>query len=77
MGGSSKPRGPSQAEIDAERSRAAEIERMRMDNEMMQRTGAERLAAMLRVRGGSRALLSEARINPEQGVTTLGQSPKV
>lgn len=37
-------------------------------------TGAEERAARRRMRRGGRALLSEARLNPEQGVSTLGQT---
>ena len=36
--------------------------------------GAEDRAARRRMRRGGRALLSEARLNPEQGVSTLGQT---
>jgi hypothetical protein len=35
---------------------------------------AEDKSARRRARRGGRALLSESRLNPEQGVTTLGQS---
>ena len=35
---------------------------------------AEDQAARRRARRGARALLSESRLNPEQGVTTLGQT---
>jgi hypothetical protein len=35
---------------------------------------AEGTAARRRARRGARALLSESRLNPEQGVSTLGQS---
>lgn len=38
------------------------------------REGAEERAARRRMRRGGRALLSEARLNPEQGVSTLGQT---
>lgn len=34
--------------------------------------GAEDRAARRRARRGARALLSESRLNPEQGVSTLG-----
>lgn len=37
-------------------------------------TEAEDRAARRRARRGGRALLSEARISPEEGVSTLGQS---
>lgn len=36
--------------------------------------GSEERAARRRMRRGGRALLSEARLNPEQGVSTLGQT---
>jgi hypothetical protein len=35
---------------------------------------AEGTAARRRARRGGRALLSESRLNPEEGVSTLGQS---
>jgi hypothetical protein len=54
-----------------------ELERMRVENETMQRGAGERLASMMKLRRGSRALLSDARLNPEQGVATLGASPEV
>ena len=74
MGGRS---GPSREEKRQMEEQQAELARMRLENETMARTNAERLAGMMNVRGGNRALLSEARINPEQGITTLGQSPRV
>jgi len=54
-----------------------ELERMRIENESGMRSMGERLAAARKVRGGSRSLLSDARLNPEQGVATLGASPEV
>lgn len=54
-----------------------ENERMRVQNEEQRREEAERLAARrsARLRGGSRMLLSEARLTPETGLqTTLGSS---
>lgn len=36
--------------------------------------GEERAARRRVRRGGQRALLSEARLNPEQGISTLGQT---
>lgn len=38
------------------------------------RESGEERAARRRVRRGGRALLSDARLNPEQGVSTLGQT---
>ncbi len=55
----------------------AENERMRVQNEEQRREEAERLAARrsARLRGGSRLLLSEARLTPETGLQqTLGSS---
>ena len=54
-----------------------EQDRLKRENEAMMRTSGEQGAAMLRARRGSRALLSDARLNPEQGVATLGASPEV
>ena len=53
-----------------------ENERMKMEAEEERRELAERAAARgsARLRGGSRMLLSEARVNPEEGVTTLGST---
>ena len=62
---------------------SAQLEEQRRENERLkkqaeeerrdlgERSAASRLA---RKRGGSRMLLSEARIAPEEGVTTLGAS---
>lgn len=55
----------------------AETERMRVQNEEQRREEAEKLAARrsARLRGGSRMLLSEARLTPETGLQqTLGSS---
>lgn len=54
-----------------------ENERMRAQNEEQRREEAEKLAARrsARLRGGSRMLLSEARLTPETGLQqTLGSS---
>jgi len=53
-----------------------ENERMKMEAEEERRELAERAAsrASARLRGGSRMLLSEARVSPEEGVTTLGST---
>lgn len=45
-----------------------------MDSTAAREAGEERAARRRVRRGGQRALLSEARINPEQGVSTLGQT---
>jgi hypothetical protein len=55
----------------------AENERMRVQNEEQRRMEAEKLAGRrsARLRGGSRLLLSEARLTPETGLQqTLGSS---
>lgn len=61
----------------------AQLEEQRKENERLKKQAederrdlGERSAAsrMARQRGGSRMLLSEARIAPEEGVTTLGAS---
>lgn len=53
----------------------AETERMRQQAEQEKRDLAEQMAGkrMARARGGNRMLLSETRLNPEQGIDeTLG-----
>ena len=53
----------------------AETEKLRQQAEQEKRDLAEQMAAkrMARTKGGSRMLLSEARLNPEEGVEeTLG-----
>jgi hypothetical protein len=51
-----------------------ENERMKQKQEEDRRDLAEQAASRqrARLRGGSRMLLSGARVNPEEGVTTLG-----
>ena len=53
-----------------------ENERMKMEAEEERRELAERAASRssARLRGGSRILLSEARVSPEEGITTLGST---
>ena len=61
-----------QAQLEAQK---AETERMRAQAEQEKRDLAEQMASkrLARARGGSRMLLSEARLNPEEGVDeTLG-----
>ena len=58
-----------------EQRKQTEAERKRLQEE--QRSAAEHMAGRrtARLRGGSRLLLSEARLSPETGITdTLGQS---
>lgn len=53
----------------------AETERMRQQAEQEKRDLAEQMAGkrMARARGGNRMLLSESRLNPEEGIDeTLG-----
>jgi iron only hydrogenase large subunit-like protein len=73
VGGGGKP-DTSAAERQIEMQRQ-ETERMRMQAEQERRDLSEQMASkrMARARGGSRMLLSEARLNPEAGVDeTLG-----
>jgi hypothetical protein len=64
FGGSKKktPVAQPKAEVPQQASQATAI------------TGDEGQAAARRARRGGRGLLSESRLNPEQGVATLGQS---
>lgn len=59
------------AQIEEQRK---ENERLKQKQEEDRRELAEQSAARqrARLRGGSRMLLSGARVNPEEGVTTLG-----
>lgn len=64
-----------QQQLDMQRQ---EAEKMRMQAEEERRQFAEQMAGKqaARSRGGSRLLLSEARLNPETGVEeTLGGQP--
>ena len=56
------------------KAQQAENERMRAENEAEKARVEEENEARkrARMRGGSRMLLSAARVNPEEGVTTLG-----
>ena len=61
-----------QAQLEAQR---LETERMRQQAEQERKDMAEQMASkrLARSRGGSRMLLSEARLNPEEGIDeTLG-----
>lgn len=61
-----------QAQLEQQRQ---ETERLRLQAEQEKRDLAEQIAGkrMARARGGSRLLLSESRLNPEEGVDeTLG-----
>lgn len=75
MGGMFKQPSNRAAMAQIEESRR-ENERLRMQNEEERRELAEKDEARRRARlkGGSRALLSEARVAPEEGVMTLGSS---
>lgn len=76
--GGGKQDKPDNSAINAQLAeQKAENERMRVQNEEQRREEAERLAARrsARLRGGSRLLLSEARLTPETGLQqTLGSS---
>jgi hypothetical protein len=78
-GGKSQDDGGAKAAMEATQrqldEQKAETERMRVQNEEQRREEAERLASRrsARLRGGSRMLLSEARLTPETGLQqTLG-----
>jgi sRNA-binding protein len=66
--------GSKAARAQLEQSKA-ETERMRQQAEQEKRDLAEQMAGkrMARARGGNRMLLSESRLNPEEGIDeTLG-----
>jgi len=73
IGGSPKP---DTSALEASRK---ETERLRQQTEQEKRQLSEELAGKRRARsyGGSRALLSDSRLNPEAGVETLGSGPMV
>lgn len=68
--------GGARAQLEQQRK---ENERLRIQAEEERRELGEKSAAsrMARMSGGSRMLLSEARISPEEGVTTLGASRNI
>lgn len=70
IGGAPKP------DTSALKAQQAETERLRQQTEQEKRQLSEELAGKRRARsyGGSRSLLSGARLNPEEGITTLGSS---
>ena len=79
FGGGKQDDGGAKAAMEATQrqmdEQKAETERMRVQNEEQRREEAERLASRrsARLRGGSRMLLSEARLTPETGLQqTLG-----
>lgn len=63
--------GPAERQLEEQRKENA---RLKMQQEEDRRELAEQSASRqrARLRGGSRMLLSGARVNPEEGVTTLG-----
>ena len=69
--GSKPDTGPAERQLAEQR---AENERLRQQAEEERRDLGEESAARrrARLRGGSRMLLSGARVNPEEGITTLG-----
>jgi hypothetical protein len=75
FGGGQKDDGGAQAMMDQIAEQKKEADRLRAQNEEERRAEAERLAARRssRLRGGSRMLLSEARLTPVTGLQqTLG-----
>lgn len=69
----SKDNSAAERQIDESKK---ENERLRKQAEEERRQLAEQQAGQIRAssRGGNRALLSAARVNPEEGITTLGTS---
>lgn len=63
--------GPAERQMAEQR---AENERLKMQQQEERRELSEQAAARqrARLRGGSRMLLSGARVNPEEGISTLG-----
>ena len=63
--------GPAERQLEEQRK---ENERLKQQQEEERRELSEQSEARrrARMRGGSRMLLSQARVNPEEGVTTLG-----
>jgi hypothetical protein len=76
LGGSKPDTSAAEAQI---RAQQAETERLRAQAEQDKVKLAADMASKRRAqqRGGSRALLSEERLNPETGVETLGSSEMV
>lgn len=62
----------------AEQQAAAQAEqqkrKLRKERDEAARIAGERQGAARRARSGTRGLLSDTRLNPEQGVATLGQT---
>lgn len=63
--------GPAERQLEEQRKENARLKQQQEDErrELSEQSEARRRA---RLRGGSRMLLSQARVNPEEGVTTLG-----
>jgi hypothetical protein len=59
-----------QAAAEAEQQKR----KLRKERDEAARIAGERQGAARRARSGSRGLLSDTRLNPEQGVATLGQT---
>jgi sRNA-binding protein len=75
VGGGGGDKGASRAAAAQLEQAKAETERMRQQAEQEKRDLAEQMAGkrMARARGGNRMLLSESRLNPEEGIDeTLG-----
>jgi septal ring factor EnvC (AmiA/AmiB activator) len=71
LGGRSKDGGAVERQLEEQKK---ENERLKQQQEEERRELSEQAEARRRsrTRGGSRMLLSGARVNPEEGVTTLG-----
>ena len=76
--GADKKKDAKQEAAAAAAKAAAEAEqqkrKLRQERNEAARIAGERQGAARRARSGSRGLLSDTRLNPEQGVATLGQT---
>jgi hypothetical protein len=63
--------GPAERQLEEQRKENARLKQQQEEErrELSEQSEARRRA---RMRGGSRMLLSQARVNPEEGITTLG-----
>ena len=63
--------GPAERQLEEQRKENARLKQQQEDErrELSEQSEARRRA---RMRGGSRMLLSSARVNPEEGLSTLG-----
>jgi hypothetical protein len=72
--GQEDKRRANEAKQEAEMQAKKEKIKLKNERNQMARVAGESAAASRRARRGGRALLSEARLAPEQGVATLGNT---